>query len=382
MGGDAFPATEGAEPLVRRRLDADRGLGQGQRCSEATAHAGEVRGDLRLFGNKGGIHVGYAPTAVPRLRNGLFHYAQGRDPFDGGIRIGKVMTDIGESGRPENGIGNGVTENIGIRVTDKALCEGNFHPSKEEAAPFFKTVNIVTDARSGGGGGVFHGLFFKQGAQVGKVRRRGQLRIGKGVLDKEHLIAEGFHSGEIIRDLSAKGLMGAQEEISRKGLGRFHRPEVFAVEQLAAGWTNKRRLGKAAHRVRHAAGHADSARMGTQRSGHLLQGLFPDGRARTIMDPYPMAVLRERSESGPHGILAPLASLPESDRKRDRLLGEGLFKVPALPCPPVHNYQMRKKAAIEEGAKNMPEEALSRDLKKNLVLAYPAHAGSGSAGEE
>jgi hypothetical protein len=95
-----------------------------------------------------------------------------------------------------------------------------------------------------------------------------------------------------------------------------------------------------------------------------------------------MTVLRERSEPGPHGILTPLAALLESDRKHDRRRGEGLFKVPALPCPPVHDNQMREKAGISEGAKNMPEEATSRDLKKNLVLAYPAHAGSGSAGEE
>jgi hypothetical protein len=59
------------------------------------------------------------------------------------IGVGEVLPDIPERGRPEQGVGNGVQENIGVGVAVQARLVRNLNAAENESAPVDERVNVV-----------------------------------------------------------------------------------------------------------------------------------------------------------------------------------------------------------------------------------------------
>ena len=56
------------------------------------------------------------------------------------------MADVPQSGSAEQGIGNGMGQNIAVGVAEKAQRGRNLDASQQELAPVHQTVRVVADA--------------------------------------------------------------------------------------------------------------------------------------------------------------------------------------------------------------------------------------------
>ena len=59
------------------------------------------------------------------------------------------MTDVGEAEGPEDGVGDGMGEDIGIGVTGEAVGMGDGDAAEDEGAVFCELVDVVADAGAG-----------------------------------------------------------------------------------------------------------------------------------------------------------------------------------------------------------------------------------------
>src|SRR3990172_1471629 len=147
-GGDPFAAAYGADPLVGRGLDVDPDRVQPQRLADRLPHLRQVRRQLRPLRDERGVHV---PRPVP----GLLH--RGADLSEEaaavGPRVGRVvrrvaLADVPQAGGAEEGVDDGVEEDVGVAVAAEAGLAGYRHASQDEGALFLKAGYIISDADS------------------------------------------------------------------------------------------------------------------------------------------------------------------------------------------------------------------------------------------
>src|SRR3712207_3255348 len=79
------------------------------------------------------IHVGDGP-GVSREFPSLAQDLYGVHVPVALVGVGEVVADVFEPGGPEQGVGYGVGENVGVGVTEEASFEGNFHATEDEFA--------------------------------------------------------------------------------------------------------------------------------------------------------------------------------------------------------------------------------------------------------
>ena len=77
-------------------------------------HGGDVRIDLGFFGDEGGVDVN--DPSAPRLdpTGGLFEEDSTRGIPPGRVGVGEEMPDINLADRPEDSIGDGVKQGVGV----------------------------------------------------------------------------------------------------------------------------------------------------------------------------------------------------------------------------------------------------------------------------
>src|SRR3990170_3551299 len=119
-GGDPFAAAYGADPLVGRGLDVDPGRVQTQRLADRLPHLRQVRRQLRPLRDERGVHV-------LRPVGGLLH--RGADLSEEaaavGPRVGRIirrvaLADVPQAGGAEEGVDDGVEEDVGVAVAAEA----------------------------------------------------------------------------------------------------------------------------------------------------------------------------------------------------------------------------------------------------------------------
>src|SRR4051812_40325218 len=63
-----------------------------------------------------------------------------------------MMADVAFADRAEDRVGDGVRENVGVRVAVKAVRMRNLHAAENERAAFRETMDVVADAGEGHAG--------------------------------------------------------------------------------------------------------------------------------------------------------------------------------------------------------------------------------------
>ena len=111
-----------------------------------------MRGNLRLFGHQGGIHV-HNPSRPKRHLPGGFlqkYFAPHRVPAGVGIR--EEMPDIGLPDGSQNRIANGVHQDIRIGMAVQALRVRYLDTAEEELATLDQPMDVIayTDMVHGG----------------------------------------------------------------------------------------------------------------------------------------------------------------------------------------------------------------------------------------
>jgi hypothetical protein len=93
------------------------------------------------------VHVGDLPALsheCPRLAQEFY----GVGVSVALVGVGEVVTDVLKTGGPEQGVGNGVGEDVGVGMAEEALFEGNLYPAEDELATRVRRgegVNIEPD---------------------------------------------------------------------------------------------------------------------------------------------------------------------------------------------------------------------------------------------
>ena len=118
-GGDAFAAADRAEAFVGGRFEADAFDGESEGQGEALADGVEVRADLGLFGDEGGVDVVDGGAAGGDEFAGVGEDFQTADAADGFIGIGEMVADVAfADGTKKRSIDKGDTVALALRRLD------------------------------------------------------------------------------------------------------------------------------------------------------------------------------------------------------------------------------------------------------------------------
>lgn len=383
MGGDTGALTDGPDAFLGGGLDPDGFHRDLQRFGELFFHALQIGGDLGLLGDQGGVDVHQPVPEAARLLHGPAEDDLGGDALDGRIGIGKVVTDIVEATGPEDGIGNGVTEHIGIRVADQADLGEERHAAQNQRESSLQAVDVVAVADAERGvGWIVHAGFGEKGFQEGEIGGTGQFWIGKNRFDEDDPLAKSFHGGEIVGHGVVEAGMGPLNQLARKGLWRFHGPELFAGEEGSLGRGFERIATKLADGIADAVSQGDRASHSQQAFSHGLQGGWGNGRSGTIVYIDPIRFGGQQVQPLADRDLPLGAAQRKKGRHGDPRFLHDRCQLLALYIVPGHDDEGIDDTRFLESLHDVGKNGPASHLEEDLILDGVAHPGSGSAGQE
>ncbi len=121
-------------------FDSDPLHGNAERLSQPFLHRINVRGNPGVFGDHHHVDIGYPVSAFPGFFGSKRYDLLRIDTLDPGIGIGKPVSDIRQSERPEHRVGHGMGNAVGVRMSLEALRSRNFN-----AAPAQASARVQTD---------------------------------------------------------------------------------------------------------------------------------------------------------------------------------------------------------------------------------------------
>ena len=170
---DALATAQETHLFVRGRLDADPAGRQAQAFGQPRAHGFQVRRDLGRFGDQGRVDVDDARAAAFEDVRHAREDVRAGDALDGGVRVGKMVADVGGGDRAQQRVGDGVDEHVGVRMAFESLGMRDLDPAEKERPAFREGMNVVTDTGKGAAG---HG----EGAWQTLTSEPNRARTGKG----------------------------------------------------------------------------------------------------------------------------------------------------------------------------------------------------------
>lgn len=145
-GGDAFFPSDESHRLVGGGLDSNPFDRQSECLGDVLFHLGDVRCDLRLLSEEGGIDIQDAPFEVAHLTGCFGEENMAGSPFPTRVCVWKKMADVALTDRAEHRISDGVKQRIRIGVPVQTFRVRDFYPTQDEFATRYQLMNIVTDA--------------------------------------------------------------------------------------------------------------------------------------------------------------------------------------------------------------------------------------------
>ena len=119
-----------------------------RRFPDGLPHPWQVRRQLRPLRDDRGIH------ALRTVAGVLHHHPHVRqEPTAvgagvGGVVRGVALADIPQAGGPQEGVDDGVEEDIGVAVAAEAGLAGQRQTSQDEGSPLLEAVYIIADAHT------------------------------------------------------------------------------------------------------------------------------------------------------------------------------------------------------------------------------------------
>ena len=96
------------------------------------------------LGNDSGVNVLYEKTVFLQKLTHVCKQLQGGYPFVSRICVRKMLSDISQRGRTEQGVHNCVEQHIRIRMSQKPLLPGNLHSSHNQLSSGGKSVHVIS----------------------------------------------------------------------------------------------------------------------------------------------------------------------------------------------------------------------------------------------
>ena len=129
MRGDALAAAGEADPVGRRRLDADAVGRDAEDRSNPLDHRGAVRDDLGPLTNNRHINMGDDPAARTDETGGVAQELVGGGAAPPRIGGREMLADVAGADRTQYRVGQRVQADIGVGMPDEALAVRNFDPA-------------------------------------------------------------------------------------------------------------------------------------------------------------------------------------------------------------------------------------------------------------
>jgi hypothetical protein len=145
-GGDAFLTSDKTEALVGGGFDADLVRLDAQSGGDVLLHSGGVRLDAWCLGDEAGIDILDAHALFSGDLGAFFEDFEAADAFDGGIAGRKPVPNVGFTKSTENGVGNGVAENVGIGMALQTTAVWDGDSSEHKRAALSEGMYVVTNA--------------------------------------------------------------------------------------------------------------------------------------------------------------------------------------------------------------------------------------------
>ena len=145
-GGDRGGLTDRADPFAGFRFDADAVGGDVEECRDRFSHRVGVGCDSWPFGEDDAVEVDDVEPVVTDATDRLVDEiaAVAVAIFRGGV--GEQASDVGFGDRPEQCIGDGVEQHVGVAVTDRVDFGGDLDPADPERATVAEAVRVITEA--------------------------------------------------------------------------------------------------------------------------------------------------------------------------------------------------------------------------------------------
>ena len=146
--GDSFPASNKPHLLIGGGLDPDK-LGIDPKSgSNLLLHLFAVWQDSWSFSDESAVNIDDGGTLLFCEAHASFEDLQAGDSLDGPILGGEVVTDIWKSESSEDGISNGMGEDIRIGMPLQSLGMRNFYATENEWSVSGELVDIVTNSNA------------------------------------------------------------------------------------------------------------------------------------------------------------------------------------------------------------------------------------------
>ncbi len=146
-GGYALTAAECSQFFIGGGLDADALRDNAEKGCKAILHRIEMREDARSFCDEGTIDIIHAPPLLTQETHCLLDDAQRADVFARLIPWGEPIANVGLSESSEDGISEGVAEDIRVAMTVEPCAGVDFYPSEDEGAwGLGKAMDIVAES--------------------------------------------------------------------------------------------------------------------------------------------------------------------------------------------------------------------------------------------
>src|SRR5918911_2069755 len=146
LGGYSFAPTRKAEVLSGGTAHAYARSLDTQSTRQVLTHSNAVVSYLWTFADDNRVHVRYLPGLADE-RIDLAQKFYGVCVPVALVSVGEVVADIFEGGSAEEGVGDGVGEDVGIGVAKESLLEGYLYPAEDEPtrpAVFREGVDVDT----------------------------------------------------------------------------------------------------------------------------------------------------------------------------------------------------------------------------------------------
>src|SRR5438552_1390797 len=147
-GGDGVAGAQRADSVVALRLEPDPSTSQADRVSQVADHLGAVGPDPRYFEDHGDVDVEDGEAALlenpPQPAEEL--EARGSTPLL--IVAGKVLADVAQPRRPEQGIGHGVANGVAVGVSLEAEVPRQRDSGEDQGTPYHQAMDVVAQSNS------------------------------------------------------------------------------------------------------------------------------------------------------------------------------------------------------------------------------------------
>ena len=143
MNREGLAATKLTETLVCLALDAHAIDRHAEHRREVGAHLIDVRRELRLFEDDGGVDVADREAFRVHHLDGPAQQVDARGALPLRIGVGEMAADVAGARGAEDRVGDGVAYRIGIRMSREASLKRNRDAAENERPALDETVKVV-----------------------------------------------------------------------------------------------------------------------------------------------------------------------------------------------------------------------------------------------